>query len=283
MINNQSTAARRITKFANGRWFGEDYPGAEPRFQIKLLSKDVVIFVLIPTMAIILFKSCENAVSSPRRSQASQKRSDKLSENNLSNEIQKSQIIEFNGQSRNSSTFSNILKRSPGTLVRVRLLNAVETYSSVPVHAQIIDAGLGRNLIGATIIGDATSDANFNRIGITFKFVRELQNQSIAVPISARALSLDGTFGIDAVKKEGFFARSALNSSGSLTQDAGGASDGNSNSKDLTRMLLKALAGGTLQEFSADSQVEKNRAQVLTLSPNTEFFVELTDTFPSNK
>jgi hypothetical protein len=84
--------------------------------------------------------------------------------------------------------------------------------------------------------------------------------------------------GINGQKKEGFFARAALNSSGSVPPDLNGGDP-----KDLKQILLRALAGGTLQEFNAESQIEKNRAQVLTLKPNTEFYAELTDAFPGNR
>ena len=144
------------------------------------------------------------------------------------------------------------------------------------MHAQIVDTGLGRNFVGSTLIGDAVSNSNYDRIDITFRYVRDQRKVGIAIPISARALSLDGTLGLDAKKKEGFFARAALNSSGSIVQDAKGGSDGS----DLKSIVTKALTAGLMQEFGAVSQVERNRAQVLTLQPPAEFFVELTDFFP---
>jgi hypothetical protein len=48
----------------------------------------------------------------------------------------------------------------------------------------------------------------------------------------------------------------------------------------LRDILLKALTTGLFQEMGTVSQVEKNRAQVLTLAPQTEFYAELTDFFP---
>ena len=96
------------------------------------------------------------------------------------------------------------------------------------------------------------------------------------MPISARALGLDGTLGLVAQKKEGFFTRSVVGSGHSAVQNA----QGGGGSSDFKEILFKALTAGLVQEFGSASQVEKNRAQVLTLAPNSEFFVELTDFFP---
>lgn len=49
---------------------------------------------------------------------------------------------------------------------------------------------------------------------------------------------------------------------------------------DFKQIIFKALSAGLLQEFGSSSQVEKNRSQVLTLQPSSEFFAELTDFFP---
>jgi hypothetical protein len=192
------------------------------------------------------------------------------------NDTSKSQIIDFRTRGT-SSTIKGAAKRSPGTLVRVKLLNVVETYSNAPVHAQIVDSGLGPNLMGGTLIGDAVSDSSYERISISFRYARDPYREAIALPISARALSLDGTLGIEAQKKEGFFTRSAIGSAGTATQ---GLQTGNGDSNDLRQVLFKALTAGLVQEFGSSAQVEKNRSQVLTLSPGQEFFAELTDFFP---
>lgn len=271
-IKNPNAGIAGVKKHFRKRWWAEDYPGTEPRFQIMHLSKDFAIYILIPAITVFLYKSCESAMSSPRSSATRTKRAD----NQMSYEGSRSQIIDFRRPIGSPSMFPGILQKSVGTLVRVRLLNAVETYSNAPVHAQIVDPSLGRNLIGATVIGDATSDATFNRISMTFRFVRSNQR---AIPINARALSLDGTLGLNAKKKEGFFARASLNSSGSANQDIQGKVDG----ANFNNIILKALTSGLLQEFGSDAQVEKNRSQVLTLQPNVEFFVELTEQFPGTK
>src|SRR6185369_13377294 len=110
----------------------------------------------------------------------------------------------------------------------------------------------------------------FDRINITFKYAKDPNREGVAVPISARALALDGTLGLIARKKEGFFTRSAIGSAGSTTHDLQGRSGGGTD--DLKQVLLKALTAGLFQEFGSETQVEKNRAQVLTLAPGNEFF-----------
>ena len=267
----------RVKTFFSKRWSGEDYPGAEPRFQVQLLAKDFAIYILLPVLSIIFFKSCENAWTSPKKSTSRERtnRTDSMTDDHGG---RRSQIIDFI-KSSSGNTIGGITKTAAGALVRVRLLNVVETYANAPVHVQIVNAGLGRALIGSTIVGDAVSDPTFNRININFSFVRDTKRSGFSIPISARALSLNGTLGLDAQKKEGFFARAALNSSGSAPQDA----QGNGESKDLRQLLLKALAGGVLQEFNSEAQVEKSRAQVLSLKPNTEFYVELTEAFPGSR
>jgi hypothetical protein len=160
--------------------------------------------------------------------------------------------------------------------VRVRLLNVVETYSTAPVHAQITDGSLGSALKGGTLIGDATPDANFDRIAIAFRFARDPNREGVAVSINARALSLDGTLGLEAGKKEGFVARSAI---GSAALGSQGLQKSDS-SGDFRELLLKTLTAGLFQEMGSSTQVARNRSQVLTLPPQTEFYAELTDFFP---
>jgi hypothetical protein len=87
---------------------------------------------------------------------------------------------------------------------------------------------------------------------------------------------LDGTLGIEAGKKEGFIARSAIGSAAIGSQ--GLQKGGNANS--FQEMLLKALSAGLFSELGNSTQVERNRAQVLTLAPLKEFYAELTDFFP---
>lgn len=64
-----------------------------------------------------------------------------------------SQVIVFGG---GGGVSSGMAKKAPGTLVRVRLQNTVESYSSAPVFAQVIDGGLGKSFIGGVLIGEPT-------------------------------------------------------------------------------------------------------------------------------
>jgi hypothetical protein len=133
--------------------------------------------------------------------------------------------------------------------------------------------------MGGTLIGDAISEANFERINITFRYVRDPNRENVAVPITARAIGLDGTLGLGANKKEGFFARAAIGSANQTSQDI---QSRKADSSDFKQVLFRALAAGLVKEFGSESQVANNRAQVLTLNPSTVFFAELTDFFPGN-
>jgi hypothetical protein len=257
------------------RWSDEDYPGGTPRFQLALLAKDLVVFFLIPISAIIFYKIVESSIAAPAKS-ADRKRA----EIKIDRMEKHSQIISFQGSSGNGSNRGSAYsKRAPGTLVKVRLMNVVETFSNAPVHVQVMDAGLGREFMGATIIGDASPENGTGRVTMNFKFVRHPQRLGVAVPISARALSLDGTYGVNGSKKEGLFARAAIRSAANNpnTVDAG-ADNG-----DFKTLVARAVAAGLMQEFQSEASTAHNRAQVLTLKPMTEFFVELTDYFPGQK
>lgn len=261
----------KLKLFFKSRWYGEDYPGVKPRFQVTLFAKDLGVFLGLPIAAVILFKSCETAIDTPRTLKPRERA------RSATGEIQaiKSQIITFgtNGKGIRSALGG---EASAGTLVRVRLLNVVETYASSPVFAQIIDAGLGSKYIGATLIGEGVADAAYGRVTVQFNLLRDPKTRSTSKGISARALSLNGTLGIEGKKKEGFFARGALNASSNSSGLAQGAGEQN----DVRSQFLRALAMGMLQEFDSEAQVQKNRAQVLSLQPSTEFFAELTDSFP---
>lgn len=270
-MKNPNSQVSRMKRGLIARWSAEDYPGAEPRFQLMLFGKDLAIFVFLPIAAIVVFKSMENAVTAPKRPTPARQ----IQTKNGSVEA-RSQIISFQTNGSASSPFAGIAKRSPGSLVKLRLMNVVETYSNAPVHAQIIDGGLGRNLMGGTLLGDAVSDSNLERINISFRFAKDPNRDSVAVPINARALSLDGTLGVIAHKKEGYFTRSVLGSAQGASNDA----QGKGSSTDFKEILFRALAAGFVQEFGSATQVEKNRAQVLSLAPGSEFFAELTDFFP---
>lgn len=267
-MKNPNTPFNRMKKNLLERWSGEDYPGAEQRFQVMLFGKDFAIFVILPIFAVVMFKSCELAASAPKKPTSSN-----LNRDSMSFEGSKSQIIDF--RKKFAGGVGIYAKKAPGTLVKVRLLNNIETYSSAPVHAQIIDSSLGKNLYGGTLIGDAVPDANIQRINIVFQYAKDPHKSNVAIPISARALSLDGTFGVDAKKKGNVFARSALASVPHLSQDLQGKAD-------TKGILLRALSSGFMEEGEADFQTRRNRLQVLTLESSSEFYVELTDYFPGS-
>lgn len=253
------------------RWSEEDYPGGAPRFQLSLLAKDVVVFGLIPITAIIIFKIIETGLNAPSRPPER-----KRVESNFDRPEKHSQIIRFGSKGSGGKGISTFSKRAPGTLVKVRLMNVLETLSNAPVHAQVVDHGLGKEFTGGTLIGDAVGEPGTGRVNISFRFVRHPRRLDLAVPISARAMSLDGTFGINASKKEGFFARAAIRSASNNPNSI----DAGSENQDLKTLVARALAAGMMQEFQSEASVAHNKAQVLTVKPMTEFFVELTDYFP---
>lgn len=255
------------------RWFDEDYPGGSKRFQLKLLGKDIAIFLLIPLCAVVFFKILE---SSGANTEKPGRRKITSSENDTREKH--SQIINFS-RSHTGSGGYGVSKRAPGTLVRVSLMNVVETFSSAPVHAQIVDNGLGREFFGGTLIGDAVSETGSGRISISFKFARHPKRLDLALPISARAMSLDGTFGLNATKKEGFFARAAIRSAASNPNVV----DTGTDKQDMKSLVARALAAGLMQEFQDEATTAHTNAQVLTLKPMTEFYVELTDYFPEKR
>lgn len=235
-----------------------------------LFARDLGIFVALPLVSVLFY----SMLTSPATGGKRQSGSAEFERGRYQAAEGKSQILEFGARRGGGAGKVSSGKRAPGGLVRVRLMNVVETYGTAPVHAQILDAGLGAGMRGGVLIGDATPDTNFERISISFRFARDPVRDGVAIPITARALSLDGTLGLPATKKEGFFVRSALGSASSATQAAQGKLGG---SADLGQILLRALTAGLSQEFGSATQVERNRAQVLVLQPAREFFAELTD------
>lgn len=282
-MKNPNAPLPRLKKKLLDRWWVEDYPGGAKQFQIGLLLKDVATYLFVIILTVALVKGCESSAQNPKRNQAKRSSIDPQRMDSG-----RSQIIHFSGTQPQAGRMGGAgnggflstggaPRRSPGSLVKVKLLNVVETYSTAPVHAQVVDAGLGDRLKGGTLIGDATPDPTFERISISFRFARDPNRDGIAIPITARALSLDGTLGLEATKKEGFIARSAMGSAALGSQDL---QKGGSAPTDLQGLLLKALTAGLFQELGSSTQVERNRGQVLKLPPATEFFAELTDFFP---
>ena len=270
---NPNSGVNRAKRGLLNRWSGEDYPGGEPCFQWRRLATDIAVFILLPVGAILIYKILDTywtGRTHPSEGHQVPKKNQYRVENS------KSQIIEYGTLHKGGGLYSGAPRRSPGTLIRIKLQNVVETYSTAPVHAQIVDAGLGQTLMGGSLIGDATPDTNFERITINFRFARDPSREGVAFPIAARALGLDGTLGLIAGKKEGFFTRAAVGSAAASSQEL----QVKNTSPDLKDILLRALTTGLFQEAGNSAQVEKNRSQVLTLSPGIEFFAELTDYFP---
>ena len=266
MVQNQITLKERLAK----RWCREEFPGGTPRFEPKLLAKDIVVFALLPTvtaLAIHEVSGTENSRKSKRQSTIS------APDKNAST----AQIINFEESDRSKGHRGGVmLRRTVGTLVKVRLLNSVETFAEAPVHSRILDDGLGDIFRGGTLIGQAVSDPNSGRIRITFTVVKYPNSNSLAESITARALALDGTLGIEGSKKEGFFARATLRAgSGSKAsvQETG----------DFKTLVARAVANGLMQEFGEELSAKSAQAQVYTLTPGDEFFAELTDAFPGSK
>jgi len=271
---NPNSGINRVKRGMLARWSAEDYPGAMPRFHWQLLSQDIGVFILLPIVAIIIYRSMDGSHKNTSRPNPVK---NQIQKDQLHSDSGKSQIIDFGGKKKGTGIgIAGITKRAPGTLVRVKLQNVVETYSTAPVHAQIVDLGLGQALMGGSLIGDATPDSTYERINVTFRFARDASHEGIALGVSARALGLDGTLGLVANKKEGFVTRSAIGSAATSSQGL----NGGGTSPDLKDILFRALTTGLFQEVGSTTQVMQNRAQVLTLEPATEFFAELTDFFP---
>lgn len=265
---NKQTRFQKIISSFSKRWMDEDFPGGMPRFQIILFAKDLAIFCLLPICAVLIYKFIEISISTPGQI--------KKTNINIDPNKKYSQIIAFSSANRGNKALS---KRAPGTIVRVRLLNAVETFNTAPVHAQVMDQSLGEEYLGGTLIGDATPQEGYGRINIDFKFLRHPKQLGVAMAIAARGMSQDGTLGLIATKKEGLFARAVIRS------DLNGANamTTSSSNQDLKTLIAKSVASGLIQEFQSESNIANNKAQVLTLKPMTEFLVELTDFFPGQK
>jgi hypothetical protein len=266
MAPNQITLKEKLAK----RWCREEYPGGTPRFEPKLLAKDIAVFALLPTCAALALRAVSGGQSSSKS-----KRLSTLSASDRNTST--AQIINFEEpKSPRVNRGSMTLKRTAGTLVRVRLLNTVETFEEAPVHARILDKGLGHVFQGGTLIGKAISDPNSGRIKVDFILAKYPNSDSIAEPMAARALALNGTLGIEGSKKEGFFARATLRA-------GSGNKAGVDETGDFKTLVARAVANGLMQEFSDEMSAKSAQAQVYALTPGAEFFVELTDVFPSSK
>lgn len=268
-IKNPNSPFNRLKKFLLSRWSASDIGVTEEQFQPSLLFKDLFIFVGLPLVSVVLFKMVEISAATPKKVNSSNLSSSKDA-SSFKLDSSKSQIVDFRKSSAGGKNYGNKLT---GTLVKVKLLNVVETYGASPVHVRIMDISLGTEWFGGTLIGEASSDPSINKINISFHLAKN-KDQTKSYQMQARALSLNGTLGVEAEKKEGFFARSLIGSS----QSIGGVDGGSDN--DVKSMLIRALANGLMQEASTSSAIAQNKAQVLRLKAGEVFFVELTDNFP---
>ncbi|MBS1982745.1 MAG: TrbI/VirB10 family protein [Bdellovibrionales bacterium] len=166
--------------------------------------------------------------------------------------------------------------KAKGTLVRVRLLNSLETFETVPAFAQIVDYSLGKTKFGATLIGDASGDSSVERIKIRFNTLKPKGDAKTAIQLDGQALSLDGTLGVKAEKLEGLMVRAVTASAHSGASGIGGLGGGKG---DLNQFLLKALLSGLQSELSGDLSAERNRENALGLKPGVEFLVQLLSDF----
>lgn len=266
-INNPNSPFNRLKKFLLSRWSASDIGVTEEQFQPSLLFKDLFIFVGLPLASVVLFKMVEISAATPKKVNRSNSSTSK--DNSFKLDASRSQIVDF----RKPFGGKNYGSKMTGTLVKVKLLNVVETYGAAPVHVRIMDISLGTDWFGGTLIGEASSDSSINKINISFHLAKN-KDQTKSYQMQARALSLNGTLGVEAEKKEGFFARSLIGSSQSIGRVDGGSDN------DVKGMLIRALANGLMQEASTSSSVAQNKAQVLRLKAGEVFFVELTDNFP---
>ena len=255
------------------RWSDGDYPGAQKRFQLRLVGKDFGIFVLIPLMSILIVKMVEASINAPNPARKSVKQ-----ETNGTNLEKTSQIIVFD-KARGGPSRGGGQLRSPGTLVRVRLLNTTDVASTSPVHAQVLDYSLGREYFGGTAVGEASFESATGRVKIEFKFARSRSNIATVSGLSGRALSLDGRFGVEGIKKEGLFARSALKAGSSIPVQENSSED----RPDFRSQIIQAIASSFIQEFQGEAGLAHAKSQIISLKPNLEFFIELTDYFPGKK
>ncbi len=194
----------------------------------------------------------------------------------LANSSEGSLVIHFKeGAGRSGHGSQGIVRASSGTLVRVKLLNSLETFDTVPVFAQVVDYALGQKFFGWTLVGDASGDGNVARIKMGFHLARNPQGTG-TLDLSGQALSLDGTLGIKAEKVEGFVNRTLVGAGKS-----GGSSLANSvrGDNDLSGLLLRALLSGLQNEISNDLGAAYNRSAALKLDPGEEFFIQLTENF----
>lgn len=272
-MQNPNTPLNRMKEKIFARWRAPDFPGGEPRMQLGNLAKDIGLFVLFPALCVLVANASTKDGGVKRKASLKPR----LITAGLEPSQSRSQIISFT-QPGGTKARRTGPARAPGTLVKVRILNAVEALGEAPVHARILEYGLGPEYYGGVLLGEAAPEPNFSRMNINFNFAKRRGDDVHAAPIAARALSLDGTIGLQAEKAENTFARSALATGAGVSGAAGNAMKSENG---LQGILFQALLKGLSTEVSADLGPLKNRGSVLTLAPGTEFFAELKDFFPA--
>src|SRR4051812_4149193 len=123
-MKNSNTPFNKLKEKLRARWSAEDLPGGEPRFQVALFGKDVLVYLGLPILSVILVKACDAPATQKKRVVSSQQ-----SYKGNSGGESKSQIIDFQAKG-GATALAGIARRTPGSLVKVRLLNVVETYSN---------------------------------------------------------------------------------------------------------------------------------------------------------
>lgn len=184
--------------------------------------------------------------------------------------------ITFKDSAAGVSERSQAIRATSGTLVRVRLLNTLETFDTVPVFAQIVDHSLGSSLYGWTLIGDASGDGESSRIKMSFRSARSPKG-NFTRDLSGQALSLDGTLGVRAKKAENLTNRAFIGGGKAAAGEVVSGSMGAS--ANLAQLLVKTLLRGLETEISSDLGSAYKNAVTLSLSSGQEFFIQLTENF----
>lgn len=293
--NEKPSPFKKLTQGLGARWKIERVPGSAPSFAPKAFARDLgvaTLFIALGCVGVLFLYGVGVIGSKQAKTQQKAESKGNTYISARDEEARPSSIIEFEGAAIDPASIRELMDQdrhpapkpkayqfSPGTLVRVRLLNQVETFGSVPVFAQVVDYALGRSRYGYTVIGEASGRADSGRIEMNFSIVRDPRRASVSASIAAAALSPNGTLGITGHPKEGLPERAWLGAAGaglgkakSLAADSG--------DKKLGSLLLQALVEGLSSELGAEVNAAHTQAAVLTLDPGTEFLIQLTDFFP---
>lgn len=259
------------------RWMRKQLPTSDKEtLDRDLLRQDILLgggVFVVGVLLCLLVVRCTR----PSESQKAPKPSEAAQGAHRPGEEEPDHMIYFPGSQKTTQVKIGASSALPrGTLVRVRLLNSLQTFETVPAFVQIVDYALGRSRYGATLLGDAVGDASIERIKIAFNTLK-LPRPARSVEIEGQALSLDGTLGIRAEKLEGFMGRALTSGAQAGTAGLGGLEGGVKG--DLNQFLAKALLSGLQTELSSDLSAARNRGIALSLDPGVEFYVQLTTDF----